>query len=168
MEKVKLNKKAFWKALEKPSKNIDDCTGTADNFKPKSDTYRLVHPDGTEDLTNFNPIEEARKESFKQGKEIGIREIIGKHNNNICCQGCYLLGKQSAEDIKQNQLADHFQAGRKEALQDVGKLINIPKLRKDFELRIERGCFDIEAFIFILQEIKKQIEEKKEKNDNTN
>jgi hypothetical protein len=26
-------------------------------------------------------------------------------------------GKQSVEDIKQNQLADHFQAGRKEALQ---------------------------------------------------
>ena len=74
-----------------------------------SDTYRLVHPDGTEDLTNYNPIEEARKESFKQGKEIGIREIIGKHNNNICCQGCYRMGirtgKEQAEDIKQNQLA---------------------------------------------------------------
>ena len=63
------------------------------------DTYRLVHPDGTEDLTNFNPVEEARKEAFKQGK-------------------------QSAEDIKQNQLADHFQAGRKEALQDVEKMID--------------------------------------------
>jgi hypothetical protein len=110
------------------------------------DTWRLIHPDGTEDLTNFNPVEEAVKkakiwcsecgedeasvckycyqDAIETGRKAIINEILSEHNNNICCEGCYLLGKKSAEDIKQNQLADHYQAGRKEALQDVEKMIN--------------------------------------------
>jgi hypothetical protein len=156
----------------------------------KSDTYRLVHPDGTEDLTNYNPIEEAKKKGISEGYLIGLkcaeankhkvwcsecngedeasvckwcyedatkRRFTTSMNRKVCWEDGFKQGKQSVEDIKQNQLADHYQAGRKDALQEVLELIDIPKLRKDFELRIERGCFDIEAFTFVLEELKQKL-----------
>jgi hypothetical protein len=43
------------------------------------DTYRLVHPDGTEDLFNFNPIEEARKEA-----KIWCSECNGEDEASVC------------------------------------------------------------------------------------
>jgi hypothetical protein len=51
--------------------------------KPKSDTYRLVHPDGTQDLFNFNPIEEARKEA-----KLWCTECNGEDEASVC-KWCY-------------------------------------------------------------------------------
>jgi hypothetical protein len=97
----------------------------------KSDTWRLVHPDGTEDLTNFNPIEEARKKGIKEA--YNKNEVINDWINQIIID---------SKLIK---------------IEDVEKMIDIPKLRKDFELRIERGCLDAEAFIFVLEEFKQKL-----------
>jgi hypothetical protein len=138
------------------------------------DTYRLVHPDGTEDLTNFNPIKEAIKkakvwctecngedeasvckycyqDAIETGRKAIINEILSEHNNNICCEGCYLLGKKSAEDIKQNQLADHFQAGRKEERKRILEIIKT-------YIKHDDNCIMCEHYRNLI----KQIEDKKQ------